>query len=109
MVTEELKAEIRVGNVNMAISQDHVDEIKEREFKTLQEMFAPMSEQIARGATSYTQAFPGRKEISRPAAKACRTIMQAARHDDVPPTERIDVCETVGVDIGDLMNELDKL
>lgn len=109
MVTESLKADIMAGKVNVALSQDQIEEIRSLDFMALSEAFAPMSEQIARGATSHTPAFQGRKELSKPASKACRTIMQAARRDNVAPTERIDECKTVGVEVGDLMTELEKL
>lgn len=42
---------------------------------------------IARAATSWSSAYPGRKEVSRRVAKQARAIMNYARRENVRPSE----------------------
>jgi len=48
------------------------------------------NESIARAATSWSPAFPGRREVSRKEAKQARAAMQLARHLDIEPGEALE-------------------
>jgi len=48
------------------------------------------NESIARAATSWSPAFPGRREVSRKEAKEARAAMQLARHLDIEPSEALE-------------------
>lgn len=48
---------------------------------------AELDEKIARAATSWSPAFPGRKEVSRVIAKDARKAMSYSRKADVRPSE----------------------
>ena len=48
------------------------------------------NESIARAATSWNPAFPGRKEVSRKEARQARAAMQLARHLDIEPCEALE-------------------
>jgi hypothetical protein len=45
------------------------------------------NESIARAATSWNPAFPGRKEVSRKEARQARAAMQLAHDLDIEPSE----------------------
>lgn len=105
MVSKELEDKIKSGEVT---GENDTEELEADE--ELTESFAPFSECIVRGAMSHTQTFPDMKEVSRPISKACRAIMKIARRDNKIPTECIDKgCKATGVEVSDLMEELDKL
>jgi len=44
-----------------------------------------LDEDIARAATSWSAAFPGKKEVSRDVARQARKIMALARAQDIRP------------------------
>jgi len=48
---------------------------------------AELDEKIARAATSWSHAFPGRKEVPRTVARDARKAMRYARKMDVRPSE----------------------
>ena len=48
------------------------------------------NESIARAATSWNPAFPGRREVSRKEAKQARAAMQLARRLDIEPGEALE-------------------
>ena len=50
---------------------------------------------IARAATSWSPAFPGRKEVAREVAKQARSIMLVARAQDIRPSSIR--AETLGI------------
>ena len=101
---------MQVRKPDPTITEEEIKKWREEEEKELHESFAPFSEWIARGAMSHTQAFPDMKEVPRPISKACREIMKIARHENKIPTECIDKgCEAAGVEVSDLMEELDNL
>ena len=47
------------------------------------------NESIARAATSWNPAFPGRKEVSRKEAKQARAAMRLAHDLDIEPVEAL--------------------
>ena len=54
-----------------------------------------LDEDIARAATSWSLAFPGRKEVAREIAKQARAIMKVARAQDARPSNIR--AETLGI------------
>ena len=52
------------------------------------------NESIARAATSWNPAFPGRREVSRKEAKHARAAMQLARRLDIEPGEALERLQT---------------
>jgi hypothetical protein len=57
-----------------------------------------IDERITRAATSWTAAFPDRKEVSRRVAKQARAMMNAARRENIRPSE-VRFCDA-GIDDG---------
>jgi hypothetical protein len=47
------------------------------------------NDSIARAATSWNPAFPGRKEVSRKEARQARAAMQLAHDMDIEPREAL--------------------
>jgi hypothetical protein len=47
------------------------------------------NDSIARAATSWNPAFPGRKEVSRKEARQARAAMQLAHDLDIEPSEAL--------------------
>ena len=47
------------------------------------------NDSIARAATSWNPAFPGRREVSRKEARQARAAMQLAHHLDIEPSEAL--------------------
>ena len=56
----------------------------------IEENMIEENESIARAATSWSPAFPGRREVSRKEAKEARAAMQLARHLDIEPGEALE-------------------
>ncbi|MCK9569645.1 hypothetical protein M0R72_11950 [Candidatus Pacearchaeota archaeon] len=86
MVTEEVVRKIMESN-----DEEIAAKIAEREDMEIGEL----DEDIARAATSWSPAFPGKKEVSREAAKSARAIMQVARAQNVRPSSIR--AETIGI------------
>ena len=106
MVTEELKARILAGDM------PHTDPEKLRiaEEEMLRESFAGFSEKIARGATSWNKVYPGKKEVPRNVAVACRACMQMARAKGGYPTDYMEIaCQIRRVEVSDFVESLDQL
>lgn len=106
MVTKELEAQIMAGNL------PHIDEaaLKAKDEEMLRESFAGFSEKIARGATSWNKAYPGKKEVPRNVAVACRACMQMARAKGGYPTDYMEIaCQIRQVEVSDFVESLDQL
>ena len=106
MVTKELEAQIMAGNF------PHVDKekLKADEEEMLRESFAGFSEKIARGATSWNNVYPGKKEVPRNVAVACRACMQMARVKGGYPTDYMEIaCQIRRVEVSDFVESLDQL
>ena len=86
MVTEEIVKKIMESN-----DEDLRARIAAREDAEICELDAD----IARAATSWSPAFPGRKEVAREVAKQARSIMQVARAQDIRPSSIR--AETLGI------------
>ena len=56
----------------------------------IEENMIEENESIARAATSWSPAFPGRREVSRKEAKQARAAMQLTRHLDIEPGEALE-------------------
>lgn len=86
MVTEEVVRKIMESN-----DEEIAAKIAAREDAEIGEL----DEDIARAATSWNPAFPGKKEVSREVAKQARAIMQVARVQNARPSSIR--AETLGI------------
>jgi hypothetical protein len=77
MVTEEVVRKIMESNDEELTTKIAAEEDAE---------IGELDEDIARAATSWSVAFPGRKEVSREVAKQASKIMSLARAQDIRPS-----------------------
>ena len=106
MVTKDLEEMIMAGTL------PHIDEaaLKAKDEEMLRESFAGFSEKIARGATSWNKVYPGKKEVPRNVAVACRACMQMARAKGGYPTDYMEIaCQIRRVEVSDFVESLDQL
>ena len=86
MVTEEIVSKI--------MSQND-DELRAKIAAEGDANIGELDADIARAATSWSPAFPGRNEVAREIAKQARSIMQVARAQDARPSSIR--AETLGI------------
>jgi translation elongation factor EF-Ts len=77
------------------IMESNEDEIAAKIAVKEDALIGELDEDIARAATSWSPAFPGKKEVSREVAKSARAIMQMARTQNVRPSSIR--AETLGI------------
>ena len=77
MVTEEVVRKIMESNDDEIAAKIAVKEDME---------IGELDEDIARAATSWSPAFPGKKEVPREVAKQARKIMSLARAQNIRPS-----------------------
>lgn len=86
MVTEECVRKIMESNDEELAAKIAAQEDAE---------IGELDEDIAGAATSWSPAFPGKKEVSREVAKQARAIMQIARAQNIRPSSVR--AETLGI------------
>jgi len=65
---------------------------------------------IAEAATSWSQAYPGKKDVPRIIAKTCRAAMKLARNRGKTPAECLEqACEINRIDMDEVEMHLKKL